>query len=632
MIRIGKTKVRTGCFTCKRRRVKCDEARPACNRCIKAGKPCEGYAINPNPGSGYSEPVRFVVYAPRQPNPLLSEHPDLDWSERRALSYFQDRTALELAGSFHNDFWMSHILPLARQEGAVRHALIALSSMHEHYSGVDHYSPTRGVDFALDHYGKSMREVARFNQSHPDQTFEFALVTCALFSTFESLQGRCHEACNHAISGIRILAEEQRKSVSDERPTRIPREALARFFIASGRQILELGDPNWPGSRPELYYTKSTMPTPDRFISHEHALLHIELLLWEIIEYVERTDVLAEQGPISEDVALSLMAEFHTIKLGFDKWKTAFEIFSASESNEFSRETPESMSSGSSTASSPAAEQSRPARSPAFLILRVYYSLMTAFLARIESNDEAAFNEYVPDLLKALDAAEEFIYCTSTYVSPMDKTSPSRSPLHPTSFISQPPLPPVVRPTFSLALGIVPTLFLIASRASDPGVRDRALRLLRTCNRREGLWDSNLAAKICERMIELRQVAAQMETHMDIQSDVDRATDDMQTLYQPQNTRVRDQAMPSIEETIPSSPGTSFSAISGPTPGVAGVNFKLLDIKFLPDRRCVMRYSFIRDTGVKVLYPTIPTFSDHERLTGARQYQGEYFEEITWEG
>ncbi|KAI0515432.1 hypothetical protein F5B22DRAFT_646706 [Xylaria bambusicola] len=36
-------KARTGCLTCKRRKVKCDEAKPWCARCVKAGYKCAGY-------------------------------------------------------------------------------------------------------------------------------------------------------------------------------------------------------------------------------------------------------------------------------------------------------------------------------------------------------------------------------------------------------------------------------------------------------------------------------------------------------------------------------------------------------------------------------------------------------------
>ncbi|KLO80296.1 uncharacterized protein LW93_6506 [Fusarium fujikuroi] len=34
---------RRGCWTCKRRHKKCDEKRPVCERCVQAGKTCEGY-------------------------------------------------------------------------------------------------------------------------------------------------------------------------------------------------------------------------------------------------------------------------------------------------------------------------------------------------------------------------------------------------------------------------------------------------------------------------------------------------------------------------------------------------------------------------------------------------------------
>jgi hypothetical protein len=36
--RAAKPKVRTGCITCKVRRVKCDEMRPECLRCVKFGE------------------------------------------------------------------------------------------------------------------------------------------------------------------------------------------------------------------------------------------------------------------------------------------------------------------------------------------------------------------------------------------------------------------------------------------------------------------------------------------------------------------------------------------------------------------------------------------------------------------
>ncbi|KAI1047335.1 hypothetical protein LB505_012683 [Fusarium chuoi] len=40
-----KSKTFTGCWTCRARRVKCDEVQPVCNRCTKARRICEGYGV-----------------------------------------------------------------------------------------------------------------------------------------------------------------------------------------------------------------------------------------------------------------------------------------------------------------------------------------------------------------------------------------------------------------------------------------------------------------------------------------------------------------------------------------------------------------------------------------------------------
>ncbi|KAI5962839.1 hypothetical protein CANMA_003614 [Candida margitis] len=39
------TRVRTGCWTCKKRHRKCDEAKPFCNNCKNTGRKCEGYEL-----------------------------------------------------------------------------------------------------------------------------------------------------------------------------------------------------------------------------------------------------------------------------------------------------------------------------------------------------------------------------------------------------------------------------------------------------------------------------------------------------------------------------------------------------------------------------------------------------------
>ncbi|KAK4156211.1 transcriptional regulatory protein moc3 [Chaetomidium leptoderma] len=40
----ARKRTKTGCLTCRRRRIKCDEAKPTCSNCIKSKRDCEGYS------------------------------------------------------------------------------------------------------------------------------------------------------------------------------------------------------------------------------------------------------------------------------------------------------------------------------------------------------------------------------------------------------------------------------------------------------------------------------------------------------------------------------------------------------------------------------------------------------------
>ena len=57
--------------------------------------------------------------------------------------------------------------------------------------------------------------------------------------------------------------------------------------------------------------------------------------------------------------------------------------------------------------------------------------------------------------------------------------------------------------------GCVFPLYFTAARCRHSPTRHRALELLQHCHRREGLWDSTLAARIAERLIALEEASAQ---------------------------------------------------------------------------------------------------------------------------
>ncbi|KAI1361925.1 hypothetical protein F5Y08DRAFT_313400 [Xylaria arbuscula] len=69
-------KARTGCLTCKRRRVKCDEAKPHCTRCVKSGHTCAGYEES-RTGSGAARKCADPAdHDAAQSRGSRSRHPD----------------------------------------------------------------------------------------------------------------------------------------------------------------------------------------------------------------------------------------------------------------------------------------------------------------------------------------------------------------------------------------------------------------------------------------------------------------------------------------------------------------------------------------------------------------------------
>lgn len=95
----------------RKRRVKCDEAKPYCRRCASARRQFEGYAKS-IPAETSHQGLRIIWYTPFSGS----------WLERRCFEFFRVRTAS------WSDF-SCRVLLAANDKPAIRHALIALSAL-----------------------------------------------------------------------------------------------------------------------------------------------------------------------------------------------------------------------------------------------------------------------------------------------------------------------------------------------------------------------------------------------------------------------------------------------------------------------------------------------------------------------
>jgi hypothetical protein len=60
-------------------------------------------------------------------------------------------------------------------------------------------------------------------------------------------------------------------------------------------------------------------------------------------------------------------------------------------------------------------------------------------------------------------------------------------------------------PAFSVDIAIIPVLYLVSIRCRDPGIRRRAIELNRGVARREGVWDSRVAARVAEEVVRIEE-------------------------------------------------------------------------------------------------------------------------------
>ncbi|RAH47430.1 Zn(II)2Cys6 transcription factor [Aspergillus brunneoviolaceus CBS 621.78] len=201
---------RTGCQTCKTRRIKCDETPGSCKNCSSTGRTCEGYETARLPivtkkGKFYTPSIHIIDIS----------FPSMSSDERRCISFFQTRTMPMLVSFFEWEVWRRLALQLSQAEPAVGHALVSLSAMHAS-SETNGMSRSKAIKhrtqhrrFAIEQYGRALSALRRRLTSQDPHVAVIALVCCVVFTYLEVLQGNNENACAHLTNGLQILSGEK---------------------------------------------------------------------------------------------------------------------------------------------------------------------------------------------------------------------------------------------------------------------------------------------------------------------------------------------------------------------------------------------------------------------------------------
>ncbi|KAJ1338185.1 RNA polymerase II-specific transcription factor-like protein [Microdochium nivale] len=163
--RRGHTKSRRGCYNCKRRRIKCQETRPACGHCVKTGLNCE-YPTTP-----------LITHQPQHQVPLFS------LQDMRFFQHFL-QTCFPTHPLGNESIWTHEVPCLAQNYEYLMHAILGLSA-----SELMVQDPSL-VTFAMMHRLQAIKAIKKTLAGVPRaSTFEEgnALMATCFALTFQSV-------------------------------------------------------------------------------------------------------------------------------------------------------------------------------------------------------------------------------------------------------------------------------------------------------------------------------------------------------------------------------------------------------------------------------------------------------------
>ncbi|KAE9380654.1 hypothetical protein N431DRAFT_362604 [Stipitochalara longipes BDJ] len=232
--RAVKSRVRSGCVTCKIRHVKCDEKKPVCDRCASAGYECDGYCYNTLARRSQSNPFlptgsnlkNLRVPIPRAKSITGTElivqpsvGPRFESAiEHRCFLTFQESAASQLSGYYQSLVWERVVLQACHEEQWARNVVVAIGALHHHQTLKSSPAQPGGLAegererkshylFALQQYGTALGQLRHVSAQEPESEprLRHALISALLTTCFETYIGNRGGAITQAQAGIDLL-------------------------------------------------------------------------------------------------------------------------------------------------------------------------------------------------------------------------------------------------------------------------------------------------------------------------------------------------------------------------------------------------------------------------------------------
>ncbi|KAI2631541.1 hypothetical protein GGS26DRAFT_98805 [Hypomontagnella submonticulosa] len=467
--RLGARRVTTGCITCKKRRIKCDEAKPSCHRCTSTGRKCDGYA---SPYVFLSQPDRSGSVRPTfqrgRPSPLsettLNSPLTASEAENRAFRYFAHGGASTLSGYMDLDLWSRFIPQICHAETAVRHAVVAIGSLLINADArLSASASTSGsvvgtqLSFALQHYNKAIHSTLTNNNiGRPDILIQ--RITFLLFFCIEVLQG--HDDAAWVLFERARQAEflsfnhYETSSHSASLMTTFVRMSL-QYGMINGTLIPTVGfgsSETWNVVSEQIDSITDARAELDVLILRSQDLVTGGLKFPWLAAFQAEGDDVAQTW--SEDSLGDLFCSVMAVKNALDSWYTRFTAFTQTQVPFSDRD------------------------SISACMLFLHYRMTKIWLLASTEVSEMVYDDHLADFEDALSMARSALDLMKRQGSTM---------------------------SFSFEMCLIPPLYMMVISCRYPILRRQALALLRQAPAQEGMWNRDLLARVAERVIEIEE-------------------------------------------------------------------------------------------------------------------------------
>jgi hypothetical protein len=424
---------------------------------------------------------------------VLSEPSSVRFQSQEEFRFFQlyvTKTSNHLSGFYGPILWNQIVLQASEMEESIRHAVISIGALDMtmvsgHNAGRKTVPPEAEAShvFALKQYSKAINSLQQkvFNPAYDLRT---ALVASILIVCFEQYHGNYESAHRQTRTAVRLIEDSTSTPTDDSKGQDVEQELL-RAFDRLDIQSMSHTDPFTLSEHLSLKDSNAALlsPMPQTFPNVAEARNYFNIMARQTVHFgcafwaAHSTPTPSPPSPSEAQSPMKpSLSYFDTARPG---------------THDFEMERNQRLDDAEAFFRSflPMFNQHR--KNPgskeclAVSALRIHFLVMVISLRNLGSQKEMSWDVEVDGFREIVELSEDCLFPPEVG----GKGGKGKE----------------VGGEYVFDLQTVMPLDLTAKKCRDPVVRRDAIRLLRSRPRREGFWDSVVAARVCEWVVGIEE-------------------------------------------------------------------------------------------------------------------------------